>query len=211
MSPEAAPHTPRFSFLAGRPSLDFANTVDWHASDHPQDRLRDFADLVIWSERAGVLSEPDAQDLLAQGRRRPAEAASTFATALALREALYRAFSGVAAGQGVAPEDLAALTAARRAIACREQLVEDAGAYTWRTDLADAGLDRVWWPLAQDAADLLTSPALQRVRECADDRGCGWLFLDTSPSGRRRWCSMEDCGNRAKALRHRQRTAQRAG
>jgi predicted RNA-binding Zn ribbon-like protein len=62
------------------------------------------------------------------------------------------------------------------------------------------------WPVVHSAAELLTSPHLDRVRQCADDRGCGFLFFDTSRNGSRRWCSMESCGNRAKARRHYQRT-----
>jgi predicted RNA-binding Zn ribbon-like protein len=40
------------------------------------------------------------------------------------------------------------------------------------------------------------------MRQCADAKGCGWLFLDESRAGTRRWCSMGECGNRAKAHRH---------
>ncbi len=210
MSEDSGARNSRFSFLAGRPSLDFANTVDWHASDHPQDRLRGFTDLVAWGAEAGVLSAANADDLQARGARDPDRAARTYARALALREAVYRAFSRVAAGQMVAPTDLAALTEARQAALQRERLVALEGGYGWAWADDDVNLDRAWWPIAQDAANLLTSAALSRVRECADGRGCGWLFLDTSPSGRRRWCSMEDCGNRAKALRHRQRAARHA-
>ena len=43
------------------------------------------------------------------------------------------------------------------------------------------------------------------MKQCADDRGCGWLFLDTSRNQSRRWCSMKSCGNRAKVRRHRSR------
>jgi predicted RNA-binding Zn ribbon-like protein len=57
------------------------------------------------------------------------------------------------------------------------------------------------WPVVRDAADLLTSKELNRVGRCADER-CGWLFVDTSRNRSRRWCSMESCGNRAKARRH---------
>ena len=63
-------------------------------------------------------------------------------------------------------------------------------------------LERVVWPVARSAADLLTSDLLSRVRRCEDDRGCGYLFIDTSRNRSRRWCSMESCGNRAKARRH---------
>jgi predicted RNA-binding Zn ribbon-like protein len=64
-------------------------------------------------------------------------------------------------------------------------------------------LDRPIWPVAKQAADLLTAPReLARVGLCAGD-GCGWLFFDRT--GRRRWCSMRSCGNRAKAASYYQR------
>ena len=44
----------------------------------------------------------------------------------------------------------------------------------------------------------------ERLRACADD-GCRWIFYDDSRTGRRRWCDMSSCGNRAKAARHRAR------
>jgi len=48
---------------------------------------------------------------------------------------------------------------------------------------------------------VLTGEALARVRECGGT-ACNWLFLDESRNRSRRWCSMESCGNRAKARRH---------
>jgi len=65
-------------------------------------------------------------------------------------------------------------------------------------------LTSLLWPVARAATALLTSSDLARVRECADD-ACGWLFLDHSRNGSRRWCDMADCGNRAKARRYRER------
>ena len=64
------------------------------------------------------------------------------------------------------------------------------------------------WPVAHSAAELLISDDLDRVKQCADDRGCGWLFVDTSRNRSRRWCSMESCGNRAKVQRHRHKEAE---
>jgi predicted RNA-binding Zn ribbon-like protein len=55
--------------------------------------------------------------------------------------------------------------------------------------------------LALQAARLLADPEERlRLKRC---EGCGEVFLDRSPAGRRRWCSMATCGNRAKARRHR--------
>ena len=45
---------------------------------------------------------------------------------------------------------------------------------------------------------------VDRFRICAND-GCRWVFYDASRAGRRRWCDMSSCGNRAKAARHRAR------
>jgi len=61
------------------------------------------------------------------------------------------------------------------------------------------------WPVVWDAAALLSSPRHAAVHGCGD-RECGWMFLDTSRGHTRRWCSMKDCGNRAKARRHYRRT-----
>ena len=52
--------------------------------------------------------------------------------------------------------------------------------------------------LAERAAKLLTSDENHRVRSCVHPN-CILLFKDTSKGGRRRWCSMKTCGNRAKA------------
>jgi predicted RNA-binding Zn ribbon-like protein len=51
----------------------------------------------------------------------------------------------------------------------------------------------------------LTSGNPDRIKVCDNDR-CLWVFYDTSRTGRRRWCDMATCGNRAKAARHRARS-----
>ncbi|MEM7300202.1 MAG: CGNR zinc finger domain-containing protein [Pseudomonadota bacterium] len=43
-----------------------------------------------------------------------------------------------------------------------------------------------------------------RLKRCPGEN-CGWLFIDETKNSRRTWCSMESCGNRAKAARHYQR------
>ena len=40
-----------------------------------------------------------------------------------------------------------------------------------------------------------------RVKTCPGNN-CGWMFMDETRNGRRTWCLMETCGNRAKAARH---------
>lgn len=79
------------------------------------------------------------------------------------------------------------------------KLVRSKGRYAWRAK-TDA-LDGLLAPIIWSAAELLASEQLARVKSCGA-ADCGWLFLDLSRNGSRRWCSMDDCGNRAKARRH---------
>lgn len=58
--------------------------------------------------------------------------------------------------------------------------------------------------IARDAVRVFAPDAGGRIRECAAE-DCGYLYLDTSRSGNRRWCSMQRCGNRAKVRAHRAR------
>jgi len=60
-------------------------------------------------------------------------------------------------------------------------------------------------PIAHSVAEIVADPrAHEAVRKCAND-GCALYFYDTSRTGRRRWCSMAACGNRAKVAAHVQR------
>ncbi|MCI4350556.1 MAG: CGNR zinc finger domain-containing protein [Thermoplasmata archaeon] len=56
------------------------------------------------------------------------------------------------------------------------------------------------WVAAWGVATMLSSHP-GRLRRCAHP-ACGCYFLDTSRSGRRKWCAMALCGNRVKAQRH---------
>jgi predicted RNA-binding Zn ribbon-like protein len=62
-------------------------------------------------------------------------------------------------------------------------------------------MDAIGLPVAISAVDLLTSSDLGRLKICPAHE-CEWLFLDDSRNGTRRWCSMAECGNRAKARLH---------
>src|SRR5256712_7708540 len=65
-------------------------------------------------------------------------------------------------------------------------------------------LRRMLWPVALSAVELLAGDHAAPVKLCGmrEATGCSWLFVDDSRNGSRRWCSMKDCGNRAKARRH---------
>lgn len=59
-------------------------------------------------------------------------------------------------------------------------------------------------PLIKPLLDTIATGGASSLRVCANN-GCGSVFIDTTPTHRRRWCEMATCGNRAKAARHRAR------
>ena len=202
---EAGTKAGTLTLLGGWLCLDFANTADWHASDQPVEYLTSYAELVAWSRHAGILAEEQGERLLKAAARCPADAAAVLQKALSLREAIYRIFSAISSGSRPPAADLAAFNAELgRSLAC-SRIALTAEGFAWDWNGGEDTLDRMLWPVVRDAAELLTSEELDRVGQCADDR-CGWLFLDSSRNRSRRWCSMEDCGNRAKARRHYRRT-----
>lgn len=198
----AAGQVHQLRLLGERLCLDFANTVDPRHSDHPREFLTSYADLVAWAAYAGAIEAEDAARLLEQATHRPAEADLAFQSARTLRQALYRVFSAIAAGEVASTADVDVLTHAHVDAMTHARIAVLPSGYAWSWDRAPQALDRMVWPVARSATELLTTGQLDRVRECPGLDGCGWLFYDTSKNGSRRWCSMEGCGNRAKGRRH---------
>lgn len=206
----AETETPLFSLIAGELCLDFTNTVSGRDKADPRapitnDRLMSYADLLAWSEQAGVLTLPLAARLRREAERRPAAASAALERAIAVREALYRVFSAYAAAAAPDAEDLAVLNDVLATAMSRARIIPVGEGFVWDWVDEEDALDRMLWPVVRSAAELLTSSRVERVHECEGDT-CTWLFVDTSKNHSRRWCSMADCGNRAKARRHYHRT-----
>jgi|SRR5580704_11597498 predicted RNA-binding Zn ribbon-like protein len=193
----------KLKLWGGELCLDFANTVDWRRRADRKDFLLSVIDLIDWDRQMGAITADEADILTRKAKASPEKAAVCFGTALKLREAIYRIFSSISSSAPPAIVDgdefnnlLSPLMAGTALVAGK--------AFTWGWAGDRDSLQRLLWPIAWSAANLLASDRAQRVRECADE-GCGWLFIDTSKNARRQWCSMKSCGNRAKARRHYQK------
>ncbi len=182
--------------------LDFANTVEWHLSDHPAEHLTSYVELIDWARSIALLPDRAAQQLLRAADQHPTEAAHVLDRAVALREAIYHIFVAVAAGKSPSADDQATLNAELSRSMSKSRLVWNKATFDWGRQGEDGDLDQVLWWIVRSTTNLLTSEDIQRVGVCADDRGCGWLFYDTSRNRTRQWCSRRGCGNRAKARRH---------
>jgi predicted RNA-binding Zn ribbon-like protein len=176
--------------LGGHPALDFCNTLAGWDGSRGWDYLASYDHLAVWSGFAGLLS----WDRVASLRRRASHGTTRSAAELErAREIRARLYDAMRHGAG-APS-FQRLAADVGDYISDVRLANDAGRIGWEIRY-EAGLGAPVGAVLWSACQLITSPEVQHVRACPG-RGCGWLFLDRR--GRRRWCTMAVCGNRAKA------------
>ena len=194
MSVDAKPV--EFYFRGGNLALDFVNTVGNRLSESERrDYFRVPDELLRWVREAGLsLPGKNGKDAITP---------SDVQQAIAFRESLYRLFLKQAEDKPPPPKDLQRLNRVLATHRSRMHLARSRGGYEWRSG-AKSSLDWVLEQVAEAAASLLTSAELSKVKICQNEI-CGWFFIDRSRNQPRRWCSMEDCGNLAKARRHYQR------
>lgn len=188
------------NLIGGVLCLDFVNTVDSWGANPPDQFLEQYTDLLRWGWHVGILTDEQAQQLFETDEQNPEQTQRIFSGAIVLRDACHRVFAAIARGEAPLSSDLDILRTTCSKALQHARLVPAQDGYQWEWAMADS-LDAVLWPIAKSAVDLLTSPELARVKECANTTGCGWLFLDRSKNGSRRWCSMDDCGSRDKMRR----------
>jgi predicted RNA-binding Zn ribbon-like protein len=197
----------QFDFSGGHLCLDFANTsASWKEQGTQVERLAAYSDLLAFGMQAGLLTQGQAREIATFANTHPSEARRVFQRALELREGIYRIFSAIIAHRVPPPRSMEIINSAYADAIARSRIVRDGDHFqrVW-TNHSDS-LERVLWPIAAAANDLLTSTMLGQIRECPSE-DCSWLFLDNSRNQSRRWCDMKTCGNRAKARRHYERVS----
>lgn len=194
--------------VSGHAALELCNTRAGWGSDTPKEYLQSYPHLAVWARETGLISGDDCTLALRAAPRRPAYAAGVVTRAIAFREALCAQLTGTGSEAGWAAINLEA-TGAATAMRLRPPPGRDGSGTVappvpmavWELAPGDA-LDTPLLAAAWSATTLLTTASADTVRACPGG-GCGWLFHD--PRGRRRWCAMAWCGNRAKVRRHAQR------
>jgi predicted RNA-binding Zn ribbon-like protein len=180
--------------VSGHPALELNNTVGGWGYAEPREYLVDYGALIVLARDVDLVSPADAFTLLTATQQSPAQARAALREARRLRSALHAALVD---GSGEAAAQLHAFVA--RAVRVSRYVGDEASAL--RLD-GGSGLRMPVHRFALSLATLLERYPRRAIRSCAD-AACGWLFLD--PSGRRRWCEMAVCGNRAKARRYAER------
>jgi predicted RNA-binding Zn ribbon-like protein len=205
--------------VGGHPAVDLVNTLargPVEPGAGPPDRhdyLVDPAALLRWSVRAGLVDGAETDPVAEAWAGEPGSGEAALAAVRDIREALH---DTLLAAMGAASWDATASGAPAR---LHRHWAAAAGRAALVLDRAALVLDRAGTPpvrlavgleparllpdrAAEAALDLLRSADFARLRRCPPDGGgCGWLFLDRSRNGSRRWCRMADCGTDVKARR----------
>jgi predicted RNA-binding Zn ribbon-like protein len=189
-----------FEYIAGNAVLDFHNTVAWPPRGKSNERLLRGVDLARWAEESGVLTQQEAVKLRAYVMRNYRKAFRELARAVETRDLLHRIFSDVMENRESLTRSIGPLNQRLSKIRASQRIELRNESPAWSPPTV-RGIKIVEDRLLLRAAELLTSSDLERLRRCANPR-CGWLFLDTTRNGIRKWCSMAECGGRAKSKRY---------
>lgn len=173
--------------------LDFANTL--HFTDGvPEDHAADGRSLRAWLRDRSLVST-----------RTSAAAVDAEVPAFhALRDLVRDVTAREAAGRRPTTAQLRRLNEVLREGTHYHELRFDRGGGRFTVGQVGGELPQARAAIAGSLAHFLADHEPERLRVCAND-GCRWVFVDRSPAGRRRWCDMRTCGNRAKVARHRAR------
>jgi predicted RNA-binding Zn ribbon-like protein len=208
-TPFVSPLAPPFVFVGERLWLDFINTDDVRRGTRV-DVLRDFEQLIRWLESTSVLDAERAGGIRRRAQQQPAGATASLADARRIRASLRALAERGALTPDVRVNALGEINRVlgRSAGTRRVEARADGSFVRSFVPVGDA-FAGLMIPVVESAADALVTNELARVRRCADAR-CLHVFFDSTKNGRRRWCDMSTCGNRAKAARHRRRVTESA-
>lgn len=189
-------------------ALDFVNTLEL-GRDGTTEHLPDTATVIGWLAQHDLLHRETADQLLRQhAAGEPAER-RLLGRMRRLRAALREVFDATVERRQPSASALAEVNRALRTQYVQQLVPGSDGVslgHRHEGDPIDGALARLSEAMARE----VTADDAGRLRICANET-CRWAFKDESPSGRRKWCSMAACGNRAKVARHRQRQRASAG
>jgi predicted RNA-binding Zn ribbon-like protein len=186
-------------------TFDFLNTLD-QDDGFWRERLVKLDDALDWFVDRGVIHREGANRARGQVTAQPAAAERDLTRVRGVRQALREVAEAIAEHR---VPSAGAMDTVNRALRARQVIELVAGPDGCGVDHRHVGdpIDDALARIAEPLVSELTAGHPERIRVCASDT-CEWVFYDTSRTGRRRWCDMATCGNRAKAARHRARTKQ---
>lgn len=180
-----------FTFVGNNLSIDFVNT-EVMARDQLHDLLTHQEDLQRWFEESGlVCTAKISYDDLKQARE--------------LRHALKGLYRAAIKDEPAPAKALQVMNRYLAAYPSQQKVSMEEGAYCLKLVHEKRTAVELLGYLAHECAQLITSPKFKHLKGCCNP-DCVLIFQDISKSQKRRWCSMETCGNRAKVAKHYKKT-----
>ena len=184
-------------------TFEFLNTLELE-NGLPVDHLPTLDAALRWFVERGVIHLEGADRVRAQAETQSSSADRDLDRVRAVRAALREVADAIVDHRVPRPGALDSVNRALHARQVIELIPAPDGVSVDHRHVGDP-IDDALARLADPLVTELTSGSPERIRVCDNDR-CRWVFFDTSRTGRRRWCDMSTCGNRAKAARHRARS-----
>jgi len=201
---QAQPHTFRAGDLVGgHVVLDLVNTVNARDGD-PVDWLDGYPRVLEWAALAEQFDESLLAELWGINDADPGAGTLALRRFRELREAIHDVLAATIQNETAPEKALRRVEARWKAAVALARLTISDDRTGPELSVESSRLDYLSHELALRAVDLLRTFPEGRTRICAGTK-CGWLFIDSSKGGRRRWCDMATCGNAAKSKRHYER------
>jgi predicted RNA-binding Zn ribbon-like protein len=189
--------------VAGHLALDLVNTVTARNAE-PVDWLTGYPRLLQWASLTGEFDPGALRALDRLSAGAPDIAAAALHATRELREAVHDVTTAIIRHDAPPADGLRRIERTWKDAVSVAELTLVAGSARLQLTVDRSGLAYPHHELALRSVELLQTLPLARTRICPGPR-CGWLFIDHSRGGQRRWCDMATCGNAAKSTRHYQR------
>ncbi len=184
-----------FYTVGGRTAVDFANSSQRFGKDG--EGLEKLEELLSFLKSMGHLHEEDASNYHMYLFQNPERCAKTMELLREVRARFLAILGQASSGWPVDPSFAAELNDHLEGFKTHLKIEAVDGEMTLKTQLSEQGPEQLLYPIFKDIAEFMVSDQIEKVRQCASDT-CDLFFVNQSRNGRRRWCSMSTCGNRAK-------------
>jgi predicted RNA-binding Zn ribbon-like protein len=188
--------------------ISFGNTLEYERGE-AVDAVPDITSLLAWLRERRLISGRGLATEAARLRRDPEETARRVERFHHLRKVLHGIAAEVTDNGHPTSDQLRDLNHILRHGLHYHQIERDPDGTRYTFAQVGDRLDQARATIASSLAQFLADDAPSRLRVCAN-ASCRYLFIDRSPTGRRRWCDMRTCGNQAKVARHRARAREQA-
>lgn len=194
-----------YKVIGGELCFDFANTVSWRNREIPHEWLNSVENLATWCQLVGIFNEVESRQLIKELSISHGTIEKNLSLLQEFREVIFRLFSAIANNETPLKKDIKYLNNfASQRIGARK-ITYNKKAFFFELESTLTLFDKIIHKVFYSVTHMATHMDLSRANKC---KSCEWLFYDKSRNRSRRWCVMEDCGNRNKvnSFNTRQRT-----